>query len=74
MSSEPRASSDRGHEHHIRAAKRTALPRRVVLCSITGGAMARYLIRADETAATALPLLAELRPSQRTEFWSASIS
>lgn len=36
--------------------------------------MARYLIRADETAATALPLLAGLRPSQRTEFRADSIS
>ncbi|MGH2860361.1 MAG: TA system VapC family ribonuclease toxin [Solirubrobacteraceae bacterium] len=61
------------HEHHGRVTAWTTGVDSVALCPITEGAMARYLVRVGETAATASQLLRALRQSPRVAFWPDSI-
>ncbi len=62
------------HEQHARAAGWIATVDGVALCPITEGALARYLIRAGESAATVSQLLTALSQSPGTEFWPDSVS
>lgn len=62
------------HEHHDRAARWAATAEEVAVCPIVEGALVRFLVRAGESHATGVAILAGLYGSPRCRFWPDSIS
>jgi uncharacterized protein len=62
------------HEHHDTAARWAAGVDGIALCPIVEGALARYLVRAGESYATAQAILSGFYSSPRCAFWPDSIS
>lgn len=62
------------HEHHDRAQAWLETVDRYAVCPVVEGALARFLLRVGESAATASAVLAGIRAAERCEFWADTLS
>lgn len=62
------------HEHHERATSWIATVDRFAVCPVVEGALARFLIRLGESAASATEIIKQIHQVPSCEFWPDSIS